>query len=39
MSKHWLAGLALVAVLGLFAPALMADNGNVSGKRKSARHE
>jgi hypothetical protein len=32
MSKHWLAALALVTVLGLFTPALIADNDKSPGK-------
>jgi hypothetical protein len=28
MSRHWFAGLALTALLVLFAPALIAQNGN-----------
>lgn len=32
MSRHWLAGLALVAALGLFTPALVAENGKSHGK-------
>ena len=31
MSRHWLAGLALVAALGLYAPALMADDEHGKG--------
>ena len=31
MSKHWLAGLALIAALGLFMPALIAQNGQSHG--------
>lgn len=32
MSKHWMARLALLAVLGLAAPAVMADHGKPEGK-------
>jgi hypothetical protein len=32
MSRHWLAGLALIASLGLVTPALTADNGKGQGK-------
>jgi hypothetical protein len=32
MSRHWLAGLALIASLGMVTPALMADNEKAQGK-------
>jgi hypothetical protein len=32
MSTHWLAGLALIASLTLFTPALMANQGKSQGK-------
>jgi len=32
MSRHWLAGLALVTALGLFTPALKADKDKSQGK-------
>ena len=32
MGRHWLTGIALVAALGLFAPALIAENGQSQGK-------
>jgi hypothetical protein len=36
MSRHWLAGLALIAALGLFTPALIAENGKSQGNPHGA---